>query len=84
MGLIKNAKTDTLGGLARKAREAGQTTFAAMLNYPATQPDLSGEINDWSVMVEAVEAEGWQLVNWTVGQDKKGRPQAFPVFRRLP
>lgn len=83
MGIFKDTKAGALGNAARKAREDGRGTFAAMLNSPMTQADLSSEIEDWSVMIDAVQAEGWALAHWTVGQDRKGRPQAYPVFRRV-
>ncbi|MFC0623790.1 hypothetical protein [Kribbella deserti] len=84
MGIIRNTKANDLAASAAKARDNGQVVFAALLNLPRTQPDLSSEIGDWSAMIEAVQNEGWQLTQWTVGQDNKGRPQAFPVFHRQP
>lgn len=82
MGWIKNAKAAMLAGEARKAAERGQRVFAAMLNSPATMADLSGEVPGWGDMIDAVEASGWKLDQWAVGSDHKGRPQAYPLFRR--
>ena len=82
MGWIKDAKATKVAADAAKARDAGQTVFAVMLNSPATHPGLSGEIPDWSLMVTAIEAEGWRLEQWTASVDSKGRPQAYPLFRR--
>lgn len=84
MGWVKNLKADVIAGEARKAAERGQTVFAAMLNTPMTMPDLSGEVPGWGDMVAAVEAQGWRLEHWSAGADHKGRPQAYPVFRRVP
>lgn len=80
--MLKTAKAQTLADEASDAIAAGRMTFAAMLNSPKTRPDMSGGIDDWSQMIDAVEASGWRLDQWTVGQDAKGRPQAYPVFRR--
>jgi hypothetical protein len=81
VGLIKTTKANDLAAKARKARQDGQGVFCALLNFPATHPGISSEVDDWSLMVDAVEREGWQLSQWTVGQDKKGKPEAYPVFR---
>lgn len=83
MGWIKDNKADMLAKAAAKAREEGLPVFAALLNSPATHSGLSGEVRDWSLMVTAVEAEGWRLDSWTASVDTKGRPQAYPLFRRI-
>lgn len=82
MGMIRNAKVDKLAGQARDAHAAGQYIFAAMLNSPWSNMGLSGEIQDWSHMIEAVEREGWALAFWAGASDAKGNPQGYPVFRR--
>jgi hypothetical protein len=33
-------------------------------------------------MIEAIEGAGWTLVDWAVAHDSKGRPEAYPLFRR--
>jgi hypothetical protein len=83
VGWIKDVKAETIGKAAAKAREDGKSVFAALLNSPATHSTMSGEIGDWSLMVAAVEAEGWVLSHWTTSVDTKGRPQAYPLFRRV-
>ena len=82
MGMIRNSKADKLAGQAREAHAAGQFFFAAMLNSPWSNLGLSGEIADWSQMIEAVEREGWTLSYWAASSDNKGNPQGYPVFRR--
>lgn len=82
MGFIKNAKSDIVGAEARKAAEAGRGVFTPRLNMPGSASGLSGDIDTWGLMVEAIEAEGWTLVHWTVGVDQKGRGEAYPLFRR--
>ncbi|QWF80134.1 hypothetical protein [Amycolatopsis sp. CA-230715] len=82
MGVFKQAKADTIGEEARKAFAEGRFFFAARLNWPATHHFLSGEVADWSIQIEAVERAGWVLSEWSVGQDKQGRPEAYPLFRR--
>ena len=51
-------------------------------NYPHWTFGASGEIPDWSAMIEAIERQGWVLAHWSAGVDAKGNPQAYPVFRR--
>ncbi len=82
MGMIRDAKADKLAGQARAAHAGGQYIFAALLNTPWSNMGLSGEIPDWSHMIEAVEREGWVLIQWAGSTDNKGNPQAYPVFRR--
>ena len=82
MGFIRNCKADKLAGQARDALANGQYIFAAMLNTPWSNMGLSGEIPDWSAMIEAVEREGWVLAQWAGSSDSKGNPQGYPVFRR--
>lgn len=82
MGFIKDVKASTLGTEAQKALDAGRAVFTPKLNTPVSQSSGSGNIADWSVMIEAVEAVGWRLADWCVALDGKGRPEAYPLFRR--
>lgn len=82
MGIFKDAKSDAIGTEARKAAEAGRTVFTPRLNLPGTHHGMSGDIDTWGLMIQAVEAEGWSLQHWTVGVDQKGRGEAYPLFRR--
>lgn len=84
MGWIKDAKANMLSTEAARAREEGRAVFAPMLNTPITQSSsmqTSGAVSGWAEMIEAVEAEGWTMVHWSVAADQKGRPQAYPLFR---
>ena len=47
-----------------------------------THHTLSGAVAGWAEKIEAVEAEGGVLTHWSVAADDKGRPQAYPLFRR--
>lgn len=82
MGIFKDLKSSMVGKEAAKAREDGRLTFAALLNTPASHTGVSGVIDDWGVMVDAIEAEGWSLSMWAAAVDAKGKPQAYPLFRR--
>lgn len=82
MAWIKDAKAGSIAGEAAKARDNGRLTFAAMLNTPSSQVGLSGGIDDWAAMIDAVEGEGWRLEHWAAAIDAKGRPQVYPLFRR--
>lgn len=46
------------------------------------QHTSSGSIPGWAEMIEAIEAAGWQLPEWSVAMDSHGRPEANPLFRR--
>lgn len=85
MGWIKDAKANMLAKQAAEAYAAGHRVFAAMLNTPSSQSSsftMSGEVRGWAEMIEAIEEQGWALWQWAVGADVKGRPQAYPLFRR--
>ena len=82
MGIIKDAKSNMLATEAQRAVSQGQTIFAPMLNAPATHHMMSGAVPGWAEMIEAVEGCGWKLEHWSVAADQKGRPQAYPLFRR--
>lgn len=81
MGLIRNMKTDAVRQDAANARAKGQKVLAVKLNYPGLKLDVSGEIPDWSSMIEAIESEGWQLANFAGAADRNGRPEALCIFR---
>jgi hypothetical protein len=86
MGLFKDTKAAMLGTEAKRALKEGRTVFTPMLNTPLTQSSSmqpSGSISGWAEMIEAIEGEGWRLDQWSVSCDTKGRPQAYPLFRRL-
>lgn len=82
MGFIQDTKSATVAQDAAKAFQAGSRYFTPLLNLPATRPGFSGGIPDWSAMLDAIEAQGWQLHQWAVAPDKHGRPQAMPLFVR--
>jgi hypothetical protein len=82
MGMIKDAKVNMLTADAQKALEAGHYFFTPMLNSPTFKGGLSGNIVDWSMMIQGIESVGWVLTHWSVASDQQGRPQAYPLFRR--
>lgn len=82
MGIFKDAKVSSLVQEAERAAEAGRRLFTPRLNTPMTQHGMSGDIADWGLMIDGVEAAGWRLEHWAVGLDTKGRAEAYPVFRR--
>ena len=82
MGFIKDAKADSIASHAQRAIEEGRTIFAPRLNSPRTAAGFSGPVSGWAEQIEAIEAAGWQLVNWTATDDAKGSPVGYPLFRR--
>ena len=82
MGWVKDQKIDAVTAEARRATEEGRTFFTPMLNTPLTQHKMSGSVSGWAEMIEAIEQQGWVLVDWAVANDSKDRPQAYPLFRR--
>lgn len=83
MGFIKQMKQDMLAEDARRAVEQGRTIFAPRLNIPASQNTISGPVAGWAEMLEGIESQGWRLDHWAVAIDEKGRPEAYPLFRRV-
>lgn len=82
MGFIKDMKSGGLATEAQKAADGGAVVFTPRLNYPSSMHGMTGNISDWGEMIAAVEAVGWRLDQWAVGLDSKGRPEAYPLFRR--
>lgn len=82
MGFIKDAKQNALAAEATRARREDGPAFMQMLNTGMTQSGLSGSVSGWAEMIEGIEAAGWALDQWSVSTDTKGRPQAYPLFRR--
>lgn len=85
MGIIKQTKANSLSIEAERAYKQGRTVFTPMLNTPISQSAsfaISGAVSGWAEMIEAVESHGWVLTQWSVATDTKGRPQAYPLFRR--
>lgn len=81
MAWIKDQKANAVADDARRAIAEGRQVFAARFWTPSLTGG-AGSVASWAEQIEAVEAEGWQLAQWTVIADEKGRPQAFPLFRR--
>jgi hypothetical protein len=82
MGRIKDAKANTVRSEAERALKEGRSIYTPKLNTPMTHGGLSGSIPGWAEMIEAVEGVGWRLDRWSVSTDQRGRPEAYPLFRR--
>lgn len=82
MGWVKDAKTDVIRDAATKAWESGRGAFTPKLNSPGSASGFSGEIVEWGMMIDAIESVGWAMTSWAVSTDAKGRPEAYPLFRR--
>lgn len=66
---------------AKRAADEGRTVFTPRLVTPSLT-GLSGSVASWAETIEAIEALGWRLEQWSVATDRRGGVQAFPVFRR--
>jgi hypothetical protein len=82
VGFIKDGKINALVSEAQRAIVEGRTVFTPRLNTPTMSSGVSGSVSGWAEMIEAVEACGWVLSDWTVTNDEKHRPGAYPLFRR--
>lgn len=80
MGIFKDAKRNAIAEEAQRALEEGRRYFTPKLNTPMTQHGFSGSIAGWAEQIEAIEDAGWVLAEWAVGNDAKGRPEAYPLF----
>jgi len=79
---MANNKAQTMLRSAQTAWASEAVYFTPLLNFPTFKLGFSGNIDDWSPMMEAVESVGWRLHTWAVVQDNKGNPQAMPLFIR--
>jgi len=84
MGWIKDAKANALQKSAQSAAEAGQTVFMALLAMPGTHGSSTGEVNDWSLMVQGVEDTGWRVDRMTGMTSNSGHEELVVMFRRDP
>ena len=71
---------EALRAQATAAYQQWRPTFVARLKL--TQwGSPAGEITTWMDSVDAVEANGWVLDQWSVDFDSGGTFNAFPLFR---
>jgi len=82
MGILREIKAKTVSDEAQARWDTGFCVFVATLNMPSTRPDLSGEVKDWTEIVQAVIEIGWVLSSTSGTTDKKGRPQLMVVWER--
>lgn len=59
----------------------GARFFTPKLEWPTGVAGNAFSVGDWARTVDAVEAQGWVLEQWTVVPEGKAH-SAFPVFRR--
>jgi hypothetical protein len=83
MGILTKAKGETFAAHARRAHLEGRQVFTPRL-HGSLVSDLSGPVPGWAEQIEAIEAEGWALVSWSVVNLRNDRPDAYPLFRRVP
>jgi hypothetical protein len=85
MVFMKDVRSETLAKHARRAAEEGRTVFAPRLgDTSGVAANTTMPVSGWAELIEAVETEGWLIQHWTVVLDHKGRPEAYPLFRRTP
>ena len=77
MGIIKDAKAQTLATHAQSAWDSGSAFFTPMIPFPSMRGGSMGRVEDWELMLSAVVAVGWRLHTWAVLPDK-----AVPLFVR--
>lgn len=81
MGWIKDAKADNAAKEAREALEAGRRVHVVRLNVGMTQQQLSGSLTAFAEQIEAIEDAGWRLDHMSFGNDSKGKPEGYFLFR---
>ncbi len=84
MGIIKKTKLAQMKQDADRARKEGRKVLVMKLNYPWSDGGYSGEIVDWSLMIEAIESRGWVLDVFTGMNDRNRRADALCLFRPHP
>lgn len=81
-GFIQAAKANKIESDAQTAWNRGDKFFTPVMNYPIIRFGFSGAITDWSMMTESITSVGWVLHTWSTAIDRRGRPQAMPIFVR--
>lgn len=77
---IRETKAEQIYQEAAEALRTGHTHYTPIFNMPFFKLGFSGNVWDWSMMVNAAVRAGWKLEHWAVSSDKNGSPQAMPVF----
>jgi hypothetical protein len=84
VGLIKQAKVDTAASHARRAREEGRKVFVGRIRDEVLTYQGTGSISGAAEAVEAIEAEGWRLVNMAYSWvETKKRGLTVCLFRSV-
>ncbi len=83
MGILREIKAKSIADEAQARWESGFCVFVATLNMPATRADISGEVRDWTEIIQAVIEIGWTITTTSGTTDKKGRPQLMVVWERV-
>jgi hypothetical protein len=73
---------DEVVASARRAAAEGRSVFVAAIAVGAPYQS-SRALPACGDLVAAIEAEGWRLEQWTVGQDALVGVQLYPLFRRV-
>jgi hypothetical protein len=84
LGFIDRVKTTKISGEAERAVREGRVVFLARINVGMTDVGASGTVTGAAEIIESIEAVGWRLDQMSYAQDRKGSPEGYYLFRRLP
>lgn len=66
MGIVRQARADSMTARAREAAAEGHTVFLVQLRGSVSHsPSLSRPISGVAEQIEAIEGEGWRLDKFT-------------------
>lgn len=74
MGVTEKAISDAAHDAALRAFTTGRELYAPTLG----KPSAFAPADKWALELDAIEAAGWHLEQWTVDGGA-----AYPVFRRV-
>ena len=82
VGLIKDAKSKSLGEQAARAIAEGRFVFACRVNEGGWNDNWGGSLSGVAEQIEAVESAGWYLDKASFLPGKGDKVSAFLIFRR--
>ena len=82
MGIVRQAKADSMASHAGRARQEGRRVLVVRIQTRFWSAGaFSGPMDDTAEMIEAIEAQGWALDKMSYVIKKDNKPEGIYLFR---
>ena len=81
MGFVREVKANVAKDHATRALREGRSVLLYRQNVPATASSLSGPVAGVAEVVEAIEAQGWRLVDMAFDGSQNKNGAVMLLFR---